>query len=241
MGFINLLKNGYRGKLGETVGQQWKNQLTVRTYNPTNNSKSEAQLQQREYYKGMIQISSIMYGASKGWPKNALKEMNSFNHFVSTVNEIVNINPLSPPLKQINIFNKMNVWADIAIESNQKYSSVIYQSPFINEENIKKVKVIAIVMSNDPTKKYPYKTEEVAGTFTRVYLNPTNQGVKSGEAYLFEEDLSAPPNTQVFYALKIPHKGKTYYSTFSFTPIMLPNKQKIPYTQMGQPVPAYFN
>ena len=50
MAFINLLKNGYRGKLGETVGQKWKNELTLRTYQGTNNSKSEAQLTQRAAY-----------------------------------------------------------------------------------------------------------------------------------------------------------------------------------------------
>ena len=58
MAFINLLKNGYRGKLGETVGQKWKNELTLRTYQGTNNSKSEAQLTQRAAYKELISMSS---------------------------------------------------------------------------------------------------------------------------------------------------------------------------------------
>lgn len=241
MGFINLLKNGYRGKLGETVGQQWKNQLTVRTYQATNNSKSEAQLKRREIYKGMIQYSSQMYENSKGWPKNAVKEMNSFNHFTSTIYEIVGIGQIKPPIKPINIFNKTGVWAETAIEDGGKYSSIIYQTPFLNEENIKKVKIVAIVMGLATNGKYPYRTEEIAGTFTRVYINQQNLGVRPGEAYLFSEDLSANPNAYVYYALKIPYKGKNYYSTFSFNPAFYPNKQKIPYTQMGQPIPAYFN
>lgn len=241
MGFINLLKNGYRGKLGETVGQQWKNQLTVRTYQATNNSKSEAQLKQREIYKAMIQGSSQMYENAKGWPKNAVKEMNSFNHFTSTAYEIIRINQLKPPIKPINIFNKTNVWAETVIEDGGKYSSIIYQSTFLNEENIRKVKMIAFVMGMATSGKYPFRTEEAAGTFTRVYLNTTNQGVRPGEAYLFTEDLTADPNAYVFYALKIPYKGQNYYSTFSFNPALHPNKQKIPYTQMGQPIPAYFN
>lgn len=83
MGFINLLKNGYRGKLGETVGQQWKNQMTVRTYNPTNNSKSEAQLKQRDIYKKNISQASLAYSALVGVNKSAAKGMNLFNIFTS--------------------------------------------------------------------------------------------------------------------------------------------------------------
>ena len=83
MAFINLLHNGYQGKLGETVGQKWKNQRTVRTYNPTNNSKSEAQLKQRAIYKQNISEASIAYSTLIGVSKTAAKGMNIFNLFTS--------------------------------------------------------------------------------------------------------------------------------------------------------------
>lgn len=81
MGFINLLKNGYRGKLGETVGQKWKNQMTVRTYQGTNNSKSPAQLDQRAHYKTLIQEASTYYPFFTTSERIQVKGMNKFNLF----------------------------------------------------------------------------------------------------------------------------------------------------------------
>lgn len=81
MGFINLLKNGYRGKLGETVGQKWKDQLTVRTYQGTNNSKSPAQLDQRAHYKTLIQEAAAHYPLLVTTEKYQVKGMNRFNLF----------------------------------------------------------------------------------------------------------------------------------------------------------------
>lgn len=83
MAFINLLHNGYQGKLGETVGQKWKNQRTVRTYNPTNNSKSEAQLKQRAIYLQNLSQASLAYSTLIGVNKNVAKGMNIFNLFTS--------------------------------------------------------------------------------------------------------------------------------------------------------------
>lgn len=88
MGTINLLKNGYRGKLGETVGQKWKNQLTVRTYQSTNNSKSEAQLNQRAHYKTLIQESSRLYPSTFNIIVPKKKSMNKFNFFTSSIEAV---------------------------------------------------------------------------------------------------------------------------------------------------------
>lgn len=91
MAFINLLHNGYQGKLGETVGQKWKNQRTVRTYNPHNTSKSLAQEDVRYRYKRNIRIASECYpyffGAQYVNPKN----MNKFNAFTSAIDKIYNV------------------------------------------------------------------------------------------------------------------------------------------------------
>lgn len=81
MAFINLLHNGYQGKLGETVGQKWKNQRTVRTYNAHNNSKSEAQLEQRDNYRQIIKDASLAYPYNMGLEYVRTKGMNKFNAF----------------------------------------------------------------------------------------------------------------------------------------------------------------
>lgn len=88
MAFINLLHNGYQGKLGETVGQKWKNQRTVRTYNAHNNSKSEAQLEQREFYKEVITEASGYYATSQNLVLPPGTNMNKFNFITSLVSKI---------------------------------------------------------------------------------------------------------------------------------------------------------
>lgn len=88
MGFINLLKNGYRGKLGETVGQKWKDQLTVRTYQAKNNSKSEAQLEQREFYKKVIAYASELYATSRNLVLPPNTKMNKFNFITSLATKV---------------------------------------------------------------------------------------------------------------------------------------------------------
>lgn len=116
MGFINLLKNGYRGKLGETVGQQWKNQLTVRTYQATNTSKSEAQLEQREIYKNLIQEASKLYPSTFNLIVPKKKTMNKFNFFTSNIKNIIeNIikNNLQFPLGDYRYKNILSQWGGI--------------------------------------------------------------------------------------------------------------------------------
>lgn len=95
MGFINLLKNGYRGKLGETVGQQWKNQLTVRTYQETNNSRSEAQLEQRGKYKGIITRASTFWPSALNIKAPKGKSMSDFNYYTSLIEDALNVNMLA--------------------------------------------------------------------------------------------------------------------------------------------------
>ena len=95
MGFINLLKNGYRGKLGETVGQKWKNQLTVRTYQATNNSKSEAQLKQRQQYRGIIALASAFWPSAINIKAPKGKSMSDFNYYTSLIEDAMNANMMA--------------------------------------------------------------------------------------------------------------------------------------------------
>ena len=109
MGFINLLKNGYRRKLGETVGQQWKNQLTVSTYHATNNSKSEAQLKQRQQYRGLIEMASALwpYALNIKAPKG--KSMSDFNYYTSLIDSAMNADMRAGKLIMLGHYNRHDI------------------------------------------------------------------------------------------------------------------------------------
>lgn len=118
MGFINLLKNGYRGKLGETVGQQWKNQLTVRTYQETNNSKSEAQLEQREKYKTLIEGVSFYWPSALNIKAPKGKSMSDFNYYASITNKYMANNDPPGEFKIIDQYNKKNICQEFVMQKD---------------------------------------------------------------------------------------------------------------------------
>lgn len=109
MGFINLLKNGYRGKLGETVGQQWKNQLTVRTYQATNNSKSQAQLEQRGKYRAMIARASAFWPSALNIKAPKGKSMSDFNYYTSLIEDAMNANMKAGELIKLGQYNRDDI------------------------------------------------------------------------------------------------------------------------------------
>ena len=109
MGFINLLKNGYRGKLGETVGQQWKNQLTVRTYQATNNSKSEAQLKQRQQYRARIGLASAFWPSAINIKAPKGKSMSDFNYYTSLIEDAMNADMRAGKLIMLGHYNRHDI------------------------------------------------------------------------------------------------------------------------------------
>ena len=132
MGFINLLKNGYRGKLGETVGQQWKNQLTVRTYQATNNSKSEAQLKQRENYKNLSKGAAQYYQSTFNLIVPKKKAMNKFNFFTSNIMNIIenlNKNKLTLQLGDYRYKNILSPWGGTRDNAIWAYVILPYGEP----------------------------------------------------------------------------------------------------------------
>ena len=118
MGFINLLKNGYRGKLGETVGQKWKNQLTVRTYQATNNSKSEAQLKQRENYKILIGGASFYWPSALNIKAPKRKSISDFNYYTSITNKYIATNNPPGTFCIIDQYNKKNICLEFVIRKD---------------------------------------------------------------------------------------------------------------------------
>ena len=241
MGTINLLKNGYQGKLGETVGQKWKNQMTVRTYQPTNNSKSEAQLDQRAHYKELITDASRLYSLAWGWPKNAVKNMNSFNLFTSVLEQFNNTVDKRAPLKPISIFSKQGIWGSVAQNSMMGYGLIIYQSPILNEENIKKVRAVAFFgeAGDNPINKY--QNEGQAGSLQPIIIPEGEAGVRPGKAWLFTEKSHYTFTLNPYYALKIPYKGKIYYTTLCPNVNSFDNQWEFQMTYDGDELPLYFN
>ena len=241
MGTINLLKNGYQGKLGETVGQKWKNQMTVRTYQPTNNSKSEAQLDQRAHYKELITDASKLYSISRGWPKNAVNNMNPFNLFTSVLEQVNNTVDKTAPLKPISVFNKQGIWGRVAQDSRLAYGLIIYPSAILNDENIKKVRAVAFFegIGNNPSASF--NKEEEVGTLQEYTIQEGQDGIRPGKVWLLTEKRSIAINATPYYSLKIPFKGKVYYTTFCPNTDTFGTKQEIIMAPKGDEFPLYFN
>lgn len=153
MGFINLLKNGYRGKLGETVGQKWKNQLTVRTYQSTNNSKSQEQLDQRAHYKALIQEASRLYPSTFNLIVPKKKSMNRFNFFTSiieTVFENLGKNNFNFPLGDYRSKNILSQFGGIRDGAIWAYIILPYGEPPRSVVSIPQSIVLAMSGSGNP-------------------------------------------------------------------------------------------
>lgn len=155
MAFINLLHNGYQGKLGETVGQKWKNQRMVRTYNPHNTSRSQYQADVRNSYKKIIGIASDCYPYLFGAQYVNPKKRNRFNAFTSAIHKIyyskqdeimetgVFKNPTGAQLKPLVLYSNSATYIFFEDVSNHSISF------------IEKLKVVAILVKETPSTVAP--------------------------------------------------------------------------------------
>lgn len=196
MGFINLLKNGYRGKLGETVGQKWKNQLTVRTYQSTNNSKSQEQLDQRAHYKALIQEASRLYPSTFNLIVPKKKSMNRFNFFTSiieTVFENLAKNNFNFPLGDYRSKNILSQFGGIRDGAIWAYIILPYGEPPRSVVSIPQSIVLAMSSSGNPVMMpdgiladeiLPKKVKSGAspypfprGYFVKTNINPADRSI----------------------------------------------------------------
>lgn len=196
MGFINLLKNGYRGKLGETVGQKWKNQLTVRTYQSTNNSKSQEQLDQRAHYKALIQEASRLYPSTFNLIVPKKKSMNRFNFFTSiieTVFENLGKNNFNFPLGDYRSKNILSQFGGIRDGAIWAYIILPYGEPPRSVVSIPQSIVLAMSSSGNPVMMpdgiladeiLPKKVKSGAspypfprGYFVKTNINPADRSI----------------------------------------------------------------
>ena len=62
----NFIGGGYYGKLGDTVGQRWKNKRTIRSYVIPKNPRTEVQQANRARFKNLVPYAQLGMSANKG-------------------------------------------------------------------------------------------------------------------------------------------------------------------------------
>lgn len=62
----NFISGGYYGKLGDTVGQRWKNKRTIRSYVIPRNPRTEVQQANRARFKNLVPYAQLGMSANKG-------------------------------------------------------------------------------------------------------------------------------------------------------------------------------
>lgn len=227
MAFINLLHNGYQGKLGETVGQKWKNQRTVRTYNEHNNSKSEAQLEQRDNYRQIIKDASLAYPYNMGFDYVRTKGMNKFNAFTRFLWNLsqgidnyeyaggIFRKPSGPQFKATPFLRNNDVWINFPSEPMEAYGKSI------------SAKVVAVFIDN---RNGIFKAPVLDKTKTRFMVGQLLSGtnpIDNGRTFVMQ--VGAPsnqiPGSILQFIVKI--DGKEYPQK---PIIFLRDVNRLPYT-----------
>lgn len=62
----NFISGGYYGKLGDTVGQRWKNKRTIRSYVIPRNPRTDVQQANRARFKNLVPYAQLGMSANKG-------------------------------------------------------------------------------------------------------------------------------------------------------------------------------
>lgn len=62
----NFIGGGYYGKLGDTVGQRWKNKRTIRSYVVPRNPRTDVQQANRARFKNLVPYAQLGMSANKG-------------------------------------------------------------------------------------------------------------------------------------------------------------------------------
>lgn len=62
----NFIGGGYYGKLGDTVGQRWKNKRTIRSYVIPRNPRTEVQQANRARFRNLVPFAQLGMSANKG-------------------------------------------------------------------------------------------------------------------------------------------------------------------------------
>lgn len=99
----NFIGGGYYGKLGDTVGQRWKNKRTIRSYVIPRNPRTDVQQANRARFKNLVPYAQLGMSANKGatvFIKENMTEwqarMSACSHFNSLGYNELDLVPLYP-------------------------------------------------------------------------------------------------------------------------------------------------
>jgi hypothetical protein len=140
---MNLLKASYTGKVGETVGAQWKGKSTVRTYAKHRSHSSIAQLDAFDVHAQLCRFSAGI--ANSVWPytncsdKKTLKH-NAVQHWLKP---LISSKVFSPG--SANQFIKIEPWAYINSVNYSSSTGILTASIACNIFNIRPDDYMSIV------------------------------------------------------------------------------------------------
>jgi hypothetical protein len=79
----NFLSGGFYGKLGEVVGQRWRNKRTVRKHVIPFNPRTEAQQSNRQQFALATSLAQQAFNINRGWDIWQRPDMGQFSFMVS--------------------------------------------------------------------------------------------------------------------------------------------------------------
>lgn len=231
MGTINILKNGYRGKLGATVGQQWNGQLTLRTYLEHNNSKTEAQLKQRETFKTLIDGAQQYYNQVFNYNPPRNFKGTKWNYLTKGLKYILEMSPQPGQVAKIYPDSKAGLLAPYQVLMDGKYYTVLINQNESSPYDYKSVRYYGMAIPGATPDVY--KEAFAAATPTPIkatFPAPAAMGI-SGKTVLYE--VPTPPNNNSFiiYGIVIRKGSQKVYtdSVFSLPGIQITPDQLIPW------------
>lgn len=75
----DFINGGFRGKLGEVIGQRWLSQYTIRTYFKPSQPRTGSQQANRELFKQAVELANIACQYNKGVPQWVTEGKLSYN------------------------------------------------------------------------------------------------------------------------------------------------------------------
>jgi hypothetical protein len=148
MAIQNFLSGGFIGKLGETVGQRWRNKRTIRVHVPHNTSNTELQKSARAMFKKANKLAQTAMNFNKGlaaWqsPENnewslrvgtamrrlraGLSDQEATPYFPDNINQAINISVVDfSPMSHFSNAHFVNNTVHINTARTLRFSYFVY-------------------------------------------------------------------------------------------------------------------
>lgn len=164
----NIISGGFYGKVGELIGQRWKNIRTVRAYVKPRNPRTEKQQANRKSFGSLVPLSQLAmqlnyhasYFASESNSEWGLR-MSLASSLMKAGYELLNLLPIVP----LN-YNPSYVISEIsAIDTTNKRKPIFYVNGTL--PNVNRSLSVVVSLYNEKTEKYEnfvFSTTLVSGT-----------------------------------------------------------------------------